>query len=687
MARFSRKGEDSWSNAGSVVCHGWLEKQKLDRSQSEPRYVVLRSNGLLGWYQQRPAELGSETPLGVPRCWAYISRASVQKLQLSASALERFPIFALQIREKDSDEKARAPLLLFGCDDESLIQDWHRELLAVGHTAALSHEAFVPWSERGGGYVSESASDGASRAIVSAGEYVSQAGQITGAWVDETCTSVGAWSGSKVARLCSLPDEQEAERMGGKAGHMVGGFVSLALQVPGAAFRQVGRVAGGASHPSFSRSCRGQSHDRIDSDCETDAIAICSCAGCSAPGIANRGCRRCMLHLCEICWRAHTQAPVLEKPAGAYAALAPKDRKAVDAVIRSQVEKEESEKRKHLTGLRHKLEGIALALPALSSIQAYKAPEPQDCRLRNWPANRNYSFTPVRNADVLRGLSECLKTDPGKLKRKGRDVGEAPQHTSLELTAAWELKHEVLWKKYIQAAEEVASHRNQLPGSTPQIVMRNEAMSGDTHLQDWAVALGMPLRQDINEKLLGHGTKRQLVLPLVSNGLNERYCSAEAKFGKGVYLAEDVGKNDQYCEEDDGADSDPESQEFYKQVYSDCGLRHPCSDDSATDPGPGVCYVLICRAILGTVIQSKDGETCQQTGQPLWVDPSLKQELRAVPDSIPPHPYHSLVMEAKERAFAEGYVLYRYREIIIYHGTRVYPQYLIAYRRRRDGPE
>ena len=79
------------------------------------------------------------------------------------------------------------------------------------------------------------------------------------------------------------------------------------------------------------------------------------------------------------------------------------------------------------------------------------------------------------------------------------------------------------------------------------------------------------LDAEINEKLLLHGTKPETVLPILANGLNERFCGG--LFGHGTYLAEEVEKIDQYVhiDTDFDAGSGPRA-ELHARLYGSSDL-------------------------------------------------------------------------------------------------------------------
>lgn len=76
---------------------------------------------------------------------------------------------------------------------------------------------------------------------------------------------------------------------------------------------------------------------------------------------------------------------------------------------------------------------------------------------------------------------------------------------------------------------------------------------------------------------------------------------------------------------------------------------------------------------MGAVARTDDGYNHKVTKQSIWQGQD-KRQLASIPGSMPPIPYHSLLAET-------GNVLARYREIVFFSGERIYPEYIIAYRR------
>ena len=138
--------------------------------------------------------------------------------------------------------------------------------------------------------------------------------------------------------------------------------------------------------------------------------------------------------------------------------------------------------------------------------------------------------------------------------------------------------------------------------------------------------------------------------------------NAGTAFGDGIYLAEDVGKTDQYVVADSTYDS---KSDLHKRLY---GVH--------TTPHPGdVFYLLVCRAALGFPIRTQEmGEYCTSMDDGTRVFPVGFRELSPVLGVQPPIFHHSLIAEL-------GKDIVRYREFVVFHSEYVKPDYLVAYQR------
>ena len=142
--------------------------------------------------------------------------------------------------------------------------------------------------------------------------------------------------------------------------------------------------------------------------------------------------------------------------------------------------------------------------------------------------------------------------------------------------------------------------------------------------------------------------------------------SAGTAFGDGVYLAEDVGKTDQYVSADSAYDP---SNELHKRLYSRAFARHPGD----------VFYVLVVRAALGFPLRTQYmGEAATSMDNDAPIFPVNFRELSPVRGVTPHILHHSLIAEL-------GQVIDRYREFVLFHSEYVHIDYVLAYHRCNGG--
>ena len=83
-------------------------------------------------------------------------------------------------------------------------------------------------------------------------------------------------------------------------------------------------------------------------------------------------------------------------------------------------------------------------------------------------------------------------------------------------------------------------------------------------------------------------------------------------------------------------------------------------------------YIIVCRILLGHFVRTQDGQTdFDAAGQSIWATRD-KRELSKIRDIGERH--HALLVET-------GPVVSRFREIVVFHSERIYPEYLLAYKR------
>jgi hypothetical protein len=280
------------------------------------------------------------------------------------------------------------------------------------------------------------------------------------------------------------------------------------------------------------------------------------------------------------------------------------------------------------------------------------------------------------DASVLRSLEALLQTEHPAWLGKGKDVSKKyGPYDSLKLARAWKVDHPSNRKKYTAGVEKVQQDMDRLRKKGKDV----DKVPGLPVRTAHAAAEGFTMKAGANEAILLHGTSPDRLLELLSNGFNERYSGTGAgtAFGGGVYLAEDVGKTDQYV----GADSayDPSRSELHMRLYGRT-VRHPGD----------VFYVLVVRAALGFPLRTQymndqetgESATSMDSGAPIFPtfnndEPNFR-ELSAVPGVTPPIYHHSLIAELGED-------IVRYREFVLFHSEYLHIDYLIAYHRYDGG--
>jgi len=273
------------------------------------------------------------------------------------------------------------------------------------------------------------------------------------------------------------------------------------------------------------------------------------------------------------------------------------------------------------------------------------------------PANAGggVRLVPLQDDSILSCLQEHLCGNG--IGHGGNDQQVPGRYSQLKLARAWRVENDDLYGKYKVAQRSVLSFVARVPfcgdsktGSKARI--RSELYKSSTRLA-WRMEEGC------NEVRLLHGTKPDLVMSILQNGMNERFAGASAgtRFGDGSYFADDAGKIDQYVGED--------------QQYDGTSLLHQ-GLYSNSDSHPGhVFYALVFRVTLGHSVHyaDKKEECFNQIGEN-----TNRRELCNIPNTDPPTPYHSL--------FAEGTrVKYRFNEYVVFHSDLTYPEYLLAYQR------
>eukprot|EP00928_Gymnodinium_smaydae_P004105 TRINITY_DN11431_c0_g1_i2.p1 TRINITY_DN11431_c0_g1~~TRINITY_DN11431_c0_g1_i2.p1 ORF type:complete len:830 (+),score=88.75 TRINITY_DN11431_c0_g1_i2:1088-3577(+) len=264
----------------------------------------------------------------------------------------------------------------------------------------------------------------------------------------------------------------------------------------------------------------------------------------------------------------------------------------------------------------------------------------------------------VDNPDELAALRSLLHVpDPNNLG-KGRDVRERDKYTELHVVNAWRIHKPEKMMVYDLKKTTVSTELTLLRERgilVPEVTTKLDSVAGRLVTLDGTV----------NEKLLLHGTKPESALSILHNGLNEKLSGG--LFGKGVYMAEDPSKVDQYCTRDSKlGEGEPSVVQFQELLY----------DDRAKHEG-NMYYCFVARTVLGCPILTRDGETSSACPEQKIFASDEKRELATIPDSCPPMHYHALVAEA-----GKGCKVVRHREFALFEGDRIALEYVVAYQRR-----
>lgn len=286
-------------------------------------------------------------------------------------------------------------------------------------------------------------------------------------------------------------------------------------------------------------------------------------------------------------------------------------------------------------------------------------------------------------------LADCLGGNG--IGDGGRDALISKPYDRLELVEAWRVENSTLWGAY-------AAQRMQTQATFRCLTdNRLKARVLTPHIRKGLAVASAPLRAEggcdsaCNEFLLFHGLgDPSKALNIFGAGFNEHFSGVNAgtMFGDGIYLAEDMGKSDQYCAP--AARSGVLGRAFgstAQQRKLDALLWEGRKPPVAADE---LRYVFVCRAVLGVFLQvGADRQRQLRSAEPVFA--AGTRELALIPDLPTPTHYHSEVAEvapgrlpAKDTHTERGGSSLRFREFIVFKPTLLYPEYLVAYRRTKS---
>jgi hypothetical protein len=226
-----------------------------------------------------------------------------------------------------------------------------------------------------------------------------------------------------------------------------------------------------------------------------------------------------------------------------------------------------------------------------------------------------------------------------------RDRRGAPIPDAFRILEVHRVMNDQVWREYTGKREEV---RANVGGQVPP----NQVPGGAQTMNALLAHEGAMPRLDtgVNECWLFHGTNREAASGIAENDfrLDMSGSNAGTLYGKGIYLAENATKSDEYGEGPKGPAGFP------------CEMGY-----EAPRPPPGKpleivyeSYILVCRSMLGRVRYTDERKP----------DPDDLQS-RSMNGE-----YESVIGDRLK-------ISKTFREFIVYHDDHVYPEYVIKYER------
>jgi len=340
-------------------------------------------------------------------------------------------------------------------------------------------------------------------------------------------------------------------------------------------------------------------------------------------------------------------------------------------LVLQHLESYESEKgerndelRKTLTEIEKKLKLVEESSRQGAVQRALKAMRP-----KHWSKQADgrllQRLDPHADEYILLVLAEMLQTDHPEWLGQGRDVRQKEAYAKLCLVDAWRIENTDVYTRYDQEKRRIKGEidTRSIPVDNPSIRPSLRASSAK---------LPGDLLEGANEVRVLHGTRPANVVPIIFDGLNERFSGGLGSyFGQTLYFAEDAGKCDQYCTADskDGTSASMDvndAKALHELLYS------------SSDNHPGeVFYLFVCLHVMGKFVRTKskqlEAPNLDNPDCSVWAN-DQRREFACIPGMKPAVRYHSLIAEVGED-------ILRYREIVQSRAERAYPEYLIAYRR------
>eukprot|EP00928_Gymnodinium_smaydae_P020239 TRINITY_DN17824_c0_g1_i1.p1 TRINITY_DN17824_c0_g1~~TRINITY_DN17824_c0_g1_i1.p1 ORF type:complete len:597 (-),score=72.22 TRINITY_DN17824_c0_g1_i1:314-2104(-) len=228
-----------------------------------------------------------------------------------------------------------------------------------------------------------------------------------------------------------------------------------------------------------------------------------------------------------------------------------------------------------------------------------------------------------------------------------RDRRGAPIPDRFAVREVVRVMNDQVWREYANHREQL---RSKLAGSNPAVPDGSHTMNYLAKRRAKASASLPALDSQVNENWLFHGTTKEAANGIAENDfrLDMTGSNAGTLYGKGIYLAENVTKSDEYGEGPKG----PAGEQM------EAGYEAP-----RPPPGPPPAlvresYILVCRSAMGRVYYTDE--------QRPDADALQRKCLNGEYDSV-----------LGDRLKRNG----TFRELIVYHDDLVYPEYIVRYER------
>lgn len=229
-----------------------------------------------------------------------------------------------------------------------------------------------------------------------------------------------------------------------------------------------------------------------------------------------------------------------------------------------------------------------------------------------------------------------------------RDRRGAPIPDRFVVKEVHRVMNDQVWREYAGRRAEIKSKLGGQPASVPGDPLLTSRTIGNQSLSRLPA-----LDSSINENFVFHGTTQAASTGIAENDFRLDFSGSNAGtlYGKGIYLAENCSKADEYGEGPKGPAGSNEEQE--------AGYEAP-----RPPPGPPPelvreSYILICRATLGRVNYTLERKP----------DPDKLQK-----SCLEGGQFESVI---GDRLKTNG----TFREIIVFNDDHVYPEYIVKYER------